>query len=195
MKLSIIIIFLIIFILIGIIIYKLNSSSTLSSSTSSISSTPSSISSTTSSTSSTTPSSSTSTTSILQIKDNPITTDFENAIGVDIKYNENSSTIIKTQENFESLQDLKFNKTGDIYKNASIFIYMMFNEIIFDKTKNNISDEDVSVEEFISIYKNYWNEMDEYSGDSSELLEDILKDDYKLSDEDVKKVMDIYDEN
>ena len=61
--------------------------------------------------------------------------------------------------------------------------------------KNNISDEDVSVKEFISIYKNYWNEMDEYSGDSSELLEDILKDDYKLSDEDVKKVMDIYDEN
>ena len=61
--------------------------------------------------------------------------------------------------------------------------------------KNNISDEDVSVEEFISIYKNYWNEMDEYSGDSSELLEDILKDDYKLSDEDFKKVMDIYDEN
>ena len=37
--------------------------------------------------------------------------------------------------------------------------------------------------------------MDEYSGDSSELLEDILKDDYKLSDEDFKKVMDIYDEN
>ena len=61
--------------------------------------------------------------------------------------------------------------------------------------KNNISNEDVSVEEFISIYKNYWNEMDEYSGDSSELLEDILKDDYKLSDEDFKKVMDIYDEN
>ena len=61
--------------------------------------------------------------------------------------------------------------------------------------KNNISDEDVSVKEFISIYKNYWNEMDEYSGDSSELLEDILKDDYKLNDEDVKKVMDIYDEN
>ena len=61
--------------------------------------------------------------------------------------------------------------------------------------KNNISNEDVSVEEFISIYKNYWNEMDEYSGDSSELLEDILKDDYILNDEDVKKVMDVYDEN
>jgi hypothetical protein len=61
--------------------------------------------------------------------------------------------------------------------------------------KNNISDEDVSVEEFISIYKNYWNEMDEYSGDSSELLEDILKDDYKLSNKDVEKVMDIYEEN
>jgi hypothetical protein len=61
--------------------------------------------------------------------------------------------------------------------------------------KNNISDEDVSVKEFISIYKNYWNEMDEYSGDSSELLEDILKDDYKLSDEDVEKVMDVYEEN
>ena len=61
--------------------------------------------------------------------------------------------------------------------------------------KNNISDEDVSVEEFISIYKNYWNEMDEYSGDSSELLEDILKDDYILNDEDIKKVMDVYDEN
>jgi len=61
--------------------------------------------------------------------------------------------------------------------------------------KNNISDEDVSVEEFISIYKNYWNEMDEYSGDSSELLEDILKDDYKLSNEDVEKVMDVYEEN
>ena len=61
--------------------------------------------------------------------------------------------------------------------------------------KNNISDEDVSVKEFVNIYKNYWNEIDEYSGDSSELLEDILKDDYKLNDEDVKKVMDIYDEN
>jgi hypothetical protein len=61
--------------------------------------------------------------------------------------------------------------------------------------KNNISDEDVSVKEFISIYKNYWNEMDEYSGDSSELLEDILKDDYKLSDEGIEKVMDVYDEN
>ena len=61
--------------------------------------------------------------------------------------------------------------------------------------KNNISNEDVSVEEFISIYKNYWNEMDEYSGDSSELLEDILKDDYILNDEDIKKVMDVYDEN
>ena len=61
--------------------------------------------------------------------------------------------------------------------------------------KNNISDEDVSVEEFISIYKNYWNEMDEYSGDSSELLEDILKDDYKLSDENVEKVMDVYEES
>jgi predicted acyltransferase (DUF342 family) len=61
--------------------------------------------------------------------------------------------------------------------------------------KNNISDEDVSVEEFISIYKNYWNEMDEYSGDSSELLEDILKDDYKLSDEDIEKVMDVYEES
>jgi hypothetical protein len=61
--------------------------------------------------------------------------------------------------------------------------------------KNNISDEDVSVKEFISIYKNYWNEMDEYSGDSSELLEDILKDDYKLSDEDVEKVMGVYEEN
>jgi predicted acyltransferase (DUF342 family) len=61
--------------------------------------------------------------------------------------------------------------------------------------KNNISDEDVSVKEFISIYKNYWNEMDEYSGDSSELLEDILKDDYKLSDEDIEKVMDVYEES
>ena len=61
--------------------------------------------------------------------------------------------------------------------------------------KNNISDEDVSVEEFISIYKNYWNEMDEYSGDSSELLEDILKDDYKLSNKDVEKVMDVYEES
>ena len=61
--------------------------------------------------------------------------------------------------------------------------------------KNNISDEDVSVKEFINIYKNYWNEMDEYSGDSSELLEDILKDDYILNDEDIKKVMDVYDEN
>lgn len=61
--------------------------------------------------------------------------------------------------------------------------------------KNNISDEDVSIKEFINIYKNYWNEMDEYSGDSSELLEDILKDDYILNDEDVKKVMDVYDEN
>ena len=61
--------------------------------------------------------------------------------------------------------------------------------------KNNISDEDVSVEEFISIYKNYWNEMDEYSGDSSELLEDILKDDYKLNDEDVNIIMNVYDEN
>ena len=61
--------------------------------------------------------------------------------------------------------------------------------------KNNISDEDVSIKEFISIYKNYWNEMDEYSGDSSELLEDILKDDYILNDEDIKKVMDVYDEN
>ena len=37
--------------------------------------------------------------------------------------------------------------------------------------------------------------MDEYSGDSSELLEDILKDDYILNDEDIKKVMDVYDEN
>jgi hypothetical protein len=61
--------------------------------------------------------------------------------------------------------------------------------------KNNISDEDVSVEEFISIYKNYWNEMNEYSGDSSELLEDILKDDYKLSNKDVEKVMDVYEES
>ena len=61
--------------------------------------------------------------------------------------------------------------------------------------KNNISNEDVSIKEFINIYKNYWNEMDEYSGDSSELLEDILKDDYILNDEDVKKVMDVYDEN
>ena len=61
--------------------------------------------------------------------------------------------------------------------------------------KNNISDEDVSIKEFINIYKNYWNEMDEYSGDSSELLEDILKDDYILNDEDIKKVMDVYDEN
>ena len=61
--------------------------------------------------------------------------------------------------------------------------------------KNNISNEDVSIKEFINIYKNYWNEMDEYSGDSSELLEDILKDDYILNDEDIKKVMDVYDEN
>jgi len=62
--------------------------------------------------------------------------------------------------------------------------------------KNNISDEEVSVEEFISIYKNYWNEVDEeYGGDSSGLLEDILKDDYKLSDKDIKKVMNVYDEN
>ena len=61
--------------------------------------------------------------------------------------------------------------------------------------KNNISDEDVSIKEFINIYKNYWNEMDEYSGDSSELLEDILKDDYILNNEDIKKVMDVYDEN
>jgi hypothetical protein len=37
--------------------------------------------------------------------------------------------------------------------------------------------------------------MDEYSGDSSELLEDILKDDYKLSDEDIEKVMDVYEES
>jgi hypothetical protein len=40
----------------------------------------------------------------------------------------------------------------------------------------------------------YYNK---YKGDKYEeyVLEDILKDDYKLSDEDFKKVMDIYDEN
>jgi hypothetical protein len=60
--------------------------------------------------------------------------------------------------------------------------------------RNNISDEDVSIEEWIRIFKEYWNEMSDDYGDS-DIIEDILKDDYKLSNEDIKKIMNIYDES
>jgi len=60
--------------------------------------------------------------------------------------------------------------------------------------KNNISDEDVSIGEWLYVFSKYWNEMSDDYGDS-DILEDILKDDYKLSDEDIKKIMDIYDES
>jgi hypothetical protein len=60
--------------------------------------------------------------------------------------------------------------------------------------KNNISDEDVSIKELINIYKNYWNEMDDYSGNSSELFKDILLNDYMLDDKNVNIIMDEFED-
>jgi hypothetical protein len=57
--------------------------------------------------------------------------------------------------------------------------------------KNNIGEEEVSIEEWIDVFGKYWNEWSDDYGDSV-MMESVLKEDYKLSDEDIRKVMDVY---
>jgi len=57
--------------------------------------------------------------------------------------------------------------------------------------KNNISDEDVSVREWLDKLKKYWNKVSDDYGDS-EVISDILENVYKLSKEDVEYVMKEY---
>ena len=57
--------------------------------------------------------------------------------------------------------------------------------------KNNIGDEDVSVREWLDVFKKYWNEVIDDYGDS-EVISDILENVYKLSKEDVDIVMKEY---
>ena len=57
--------------------------------------------------------------------------------------------------------------------------------------KNNISDEDVSVREWLDKVSDYWYKIGEEGGDS-EFIGDMLENVYKLSKEDVEYVMKEY---
>jgi len=55
----------------------------------------------------------------------------------------------------------------------------------------NIGEEEVSIEEWIDVFGKYWEEWSDDYGDSV-MMESVLKEDYKLSYEDIRKVMDVY---
>jgi hypothetical protein len=57
--------------------------------------------------------------------------------------------------------------------------------------KNNIGDEDVDVDVWLGVFSEYWNKMGGEYGDS-DVIEEILVRDYKLSKEDVEYIMGIY---
>jgi hypothetical protein len=54
--------------------------------------------------------------------------------------------------------------------------------------KNNIGDGEVSIREWLDAFGNYWSEWSDDYGDSGEIV-NILVNDYKLSDDDIDKVM------
>jgi uncharacterized tellurite resistance protein B-like protein len=60
-----------------------------------------------------------------------------------------------------------------------------------DWVNENVSDEDVSVKEWLSKFNEFWNEMSDDYGDSGE-IEEILNDVYKLSESEVDEVMMVY---
>lgn len=57
--------------------------------------------------------------------------------------------------------------------------------------KNNISDGEVDVKEWLSEFNKYWSEWSDDYGDS-EMIENILVLDYKLSENKVDEVMMVY---
>lgn len=57
--------------------------------------------------------------------------------------------------------------------------------------RENIGEEEVSIEEWIDVFGKYWSEWSDDWGDSV-MMESVLKEDYKLSYEDIRKVMDVY---
>ena len=83
----------------------------------------------------------------------------------------------------------------NVLKNYLLGIEEM-SEVVGEETfsewiNNNIGDEDVSVREWLDVFKKYWNEVTDDYGDS-EVISDILENVYKLSKEDVEYVMKEY---
>ena len=83
----------------------------------------------------------------------------------------------------------------NVLKNYLLGIEEM-SEVVDEETfsewiNNNIGDEDVSVREWLDVFKKYWNEVIDDYGDS-EVISDILENVYKLSKEDVDIVMKEY---
>jgi hypothetical protein len=57
--------------------------------------------------------------------------------------------------------------------------------------EENIGDGNVSVREWLDVFASYWDEFSDDYGDSGEVI-NILVNDYKLSDNDINKVMSVY---
>ena len=57
--------------------------------------------------------------------------------------------------------------------------------------KNNISDEEVSIREWLDKFSEYWNKFSDDYGDSM-VIEEILKDDYNLNENEIDEVMCMY---
>ena len=57
--------------------------------------------------------------------------------------------------------------------------------------KNNISEEEVGIKEFLSEFNKYWAEWSDDYGDSDYIAE-MLYEDYNMEDEEVEEIMDVY---
>lgn len=57
--------------------------------------------------------------------------------------------------------------------------------------KNNISEEEVGINEFLSEFNKYWTEWSDDYGDSDYIAE-MLYEDYNMEDEEVEEIMDAY---
>lgn len=83
--------------------------------------------------------------------------------------------------------DLKVLKNVLIVEGVSDEIDIEMNEWI----EKNIGDGEVDVKEWLSEFRKYWVEWSDDYGDSEE-IENILIEDYNLSEDEVDEIMSIY---
>jgi len=78
---------------------------------------------------------------------------------------------------------------------------VLCDENIFDNSEESKllvkdwSNDRVEIKEWLSKFNDWWNLMNEIDGaefGDSEIIEDILREDYKLSEIEIKDIMEIY---
>lgn len=87
--------------------------------------------------------------------------------------------------------DLKILKNALIIKDNNNAEIIEVEDEIKDWIKSNIGDGEVSIREWLDEFDKYWSKWGDDYGDSG-IIEDILLDDYNLSENKVDKIMSIY---